>query len=412
MDADIAIRMQGVWKRYGLPWPQWLGRGQQWLHSISRGWGAPAWEGDPPWVLQDINLELRRGETLAIVGRNGASKSTLLKILAGVTPPTRGQFEVRGRLFPMIEITGGLHQELTGRENIRLIGAILGLSRRELTVLMPDIEEFTELGPWLEQPVRTYSTGMLARLGFGVGACIHSDVVLIDEALSVGDLRFQNKCLERIKEMHEQGAAIVLVTHNLDTAQFIAQRGLVLDKGRIIAQGSAMEALRVYEQLVFHGNEQGGKSPANQGSQATVKILGAGVYGPDGTLATEIGMGSPFAIEVECELHRPVPQPLFSLAIINAAGITCVWNISVEDGLHCGEARGRLRLRAWYGENRLMKGYYRVDFAVQTVSSFKVVEQLAGVASFSVVGSGRARGVVAMSPRWELSAAVEAPSVS
>ncbi len=403
MDGDLAIRMEGVWKRYGLPLPHWLRQGQHWLRSIADGSPSSAAAADPPWVLQDINLELRRGETLAIVGRNGAAKSTLLKILAGVTPPTRGRFAVRGRIFPMIEITGGLHQELTGRENIRLIGAILGLSRRELTVLMPGIEDFTELGPWLDQPVRTYSTGMLARLGFGVGACIQSDVVLIDEALAVGDLRFQNKCLERIKQMHEQGAAIVLVTHSLDTAQFIAQRGIVLEQGRIIATGSAMEALRVYEQLVFHGNGQPEKSPTHRASPAAVTILGARVCGVEGTVTAEVDMGSPFAIEVECRLHRPLHQPLFSLAIVNAAGITCVWNISAEGGLSCEEARGDLRLRAWYDDNRLMKGHYRVDFAVQNVASFEVVEQLAGITSFAVTGSSRARGVVAMTARWELS---------
>jgi lipopolysaccharide transport system ATP-binding protein len=347
-------------------------------------------------------LEVRQGETLAIVGRNGAAKSTLLKILAGVTPPTRGQFAVRGRIFPMIEITGGLHQELSGRENIRLIGAILGLSRRELTVLMPSIEDFTELGPWLDQPVRTYSTGMLARLGFGVGACIQSDVVLIDEVLAVGDLRFQNKCLQRIKHMHEQGAAIVLVTHSLDTAQFIAQRGIVLDKGRLIAAGSAVEALRVYEQLVFHGNGQPEKSPPHP-APAAVTILGARVYGAEGNLTTEVDMRSPFTIEVDCRLHCPVRQPLFSLAIVNSAGITCVWNISAEGGLHCDEAHGALRLRACYDDNRLMKDHYRVDFVLQDVASFEVVEQLAGITSFAVAGSSRARGVVAMTPRWELS---------
>jgi lipopolysaccharide transport system ATP-binding protein len=402
MDGDVAIRMEGIWKRYGLPLPHWLRQAQRWLRSIADDSQSAMAAGDPPWVLQDINLEVRRGETLAIVGRNGAAKSTLLKILAGVTPPTRGQFAVRGRIFPLIEITGGLHEELTGRENIRLIGAILGLSRRELTVRMPDIEDFTELGPWLDQPVRTYSTGMLARLGFGVGACIQSDVVLIDEALAVGDLRFQNKCLQRIKRMHEQGAAIVLVTHSLDTAQFIAQRGIVLDQGRIIATGSAVEALRVYERLVFHGNGQPERLPAN-GPPAAVTILGARVYGAEGTVTTEVKMGSPFAIEVECRLHQPLRQPLFSLAIVNAAGITCVWNISAEDGLCCEEARGQLRLRAWYDDNRLMIGHYRIDFAVQDVTSFEVVEQLAGVASFAVTGASRARGVVAMTPRWELS---------
>src|SRR3990172_5807729 len=141
MGDDIAIRLQGVWKRYGLPLPRWLRRASRWWRSLGDGGSrSAASDDDGPWVLQDINLEVRRGETLAIVGRNGAAKSTLLKVLAGVTPPTRGQVDVRGRVFPMIEITGGLHPELTGREIIRLIGAILGLSRRELAALLPDIE--------------------------------------------------------------------------------------------------------------------------------------------------------------------------------------------------------------------------------------------------------------------------------
>ncbi|HVO26559.1 MAG TPA: Wzt carbohydrate-binding domain-containing protein, partial [Candidatus Margulisiibacteriota bacterium] len=123
----------------------------------------------------------------------------------------------------------------------------------------------------------------------------------------------------------------------------------------------------------------------------------------EGNVTTDVDMRAPFAIEVDCRLHGPVRQPLFSLAIVNSAGVTCVWNISTEGGLSCEEARGDVRLRAWYDDNRLMKGYYRVDFAVQDVTSFEVVEQLAGITSFAVAGSSRARGVVAMTPRWELS---------
>lgn len=399
MGDDLAIRMEGVWKRFGLPLPHWLQATGNWLRAL--GTLRSAGEGKRPWVLPDINLEVRRGETIAIVGRNGAAKSTLLKILAGVTPPTRGQVTVRGRLFPMIEVTGGLHQELTGRENIRLIGAIVGLSRRELNGLLPEIEEFTELGPWLDQPIRTYSTGMVARLGFGVGACIRSDIVLIDEAMSVGDLGFQNKSLARVRKMHEDGATIVLVTHSLDTAQFIARRGVVLDDGRIAAAGSSVEALRAYEHLVFRADASQLRPHIKQ--PATATIAGARICGRDGLPTTAIEMGEPFGIEVECHLDHPLRQPLFSVAIVNAAGITCVWNISAEDGgLDCAQAAGPLRLRVWYAENRLMKGYYRVDFALQDGASFEVIEQLAGIASFSVIGSGRARGVIAMAPRWEL----------
>jgi lipopolysaccharide transport system ATP-binding protein len=321
-----------------------------------------------------------------------------------VTPPTRGLVQCRGRLFPMIEITGGLHQELTGRENIRLIGAIVGLSRRELALALPEIEEFTELGPWLDQPIRTYSTGMVARLGFGVGACVPSDIVLIDEALSVGDLGFQNKSLARIRRMREQGAAIVLVTHSLDTAQFIAQRGLVLDDGRIVAAGSSVEALRAYEHLVFRRDGRERDLPPIALSPAAT-VVAARIYGSDARPMTTVAMGAPFGIEIEYQLDRSLPQPLFSLAIVNAAGVTCVWNMSAEEGFACPQTAGRIRLRAWYGDNRLMKGYYRVDFAVQDGASFEVVDQLSAVASFSIAGSGRARGVVAMAPRWELSAA-------
>jgi len=351
--------------------------------------------------LRDINLEVRRGEAVAIIGRNGAAKSTLLKLLAGVTPPTRGTIERRGRLFPMLEITGGLHQELTGRENIRLISAIMGVPRKELASVLPAVEEFTELDTWLDQPVRTYSTGMIARLGFGVGACVRSDIVLIDEALSVGDLAFQNKCLARIQQMREQGAAIVLVTHSLDTAQFIAQRGILLDNGRIIAAGSSIEALRAYEDLVF-SHEHQDESLSIDASSTTDRVK-ARMFDREGLPAHKIDSGEPFGIEIEYQLVAGIANPVFSLAFVNAAGFTCVWNISAEGGLTPPQAAGRIRLRAWYHENHLIKGHYRVDFMLQNGRTLEVVERLSSVLNFSILGSERARGVVAMSPRWDLS---------
>jgi ABC-type polysaccharide/polyol phosphate transport system ATPase subunit len=400
MENDLALAVRGLWKRYGLPIPRWLQKSQQWADPLRNEIKAPG-DGGRPWVLRDINLEVRRGETLAIIGRNGAAKSTLLKILAGVTPPTRGHIERRGRLFPMIEITGGLHQELTGRENIRLIGAIMGVSRKELARVLTAIEDFTELDKWLDEPIRTYSTGMIARLGFGVGACVPSDIVLIDEALSVGDLAFQNKCLARIRQMREQGAAIVLVTHSLDTAQFIAQRGLVLDDGRIVASGSCVEALRAYEELVFsHEDQNEAISIAAPRARCGIN---ARMYDCERSPTHQLELGEPFGIEIAYHLVSSIADPIFSLAFINAAGVTCVLSVSAESGLTCPKAAGPVRLRAWYNENHLMKGHYRVDFVLQDGSSLEILEQLSGVLSFSIVGSGRARGVVAMTPRWDIS---------
>src|SRR5262249_17371108 len=172
------------------------------------------------------------------------------------------------------------------------------------------------------------------------------------------------KSLARIKRMHERGAAIVLVTHSLDTAQFIAQRGIVLDEGRIVATGSSVEALRAYERLVFHGEALPRVATATAPASAAVTILKAGIYGDDGRYITTVEMGAPFGIEVECQLHRTFP-PVFSLALVNATGVVCVWNLSAEDGLRCDATHGRLRLRAWYPENHLMKGFYRVAFPVQ-----------------------------------------------
>ena len=150
MSDDPAIRINGLWKRYGLPLPQWIRQGRSRLRHLRGGEKSPVGMGrtdqDGSWALEDINLEVRRGETLGIIGRNGAGKSTLLKVLAGVTPPTTGRVEVRGRVFPMIELNAGLHMELTGRENVRLLGAIMGFTRKEIERKMPLIEDFCELG--------------------------------------------------------------------------------------------------------------------------------------------------------------------------------------------------------------------------------------------------------------------------
>ena len=190
MSDAVMIRIEGLWKRYGLPLPEIVRRGWNLLTNKNE---SSADLGDGPWALKDINLEIQKGETIGIVGRNGAGKSTLLKVLAGVTTPTRGRVEIRGRLFPMIELNAGLNMELTGRENVSLLGAVMGLSRRGIESKLPDIEEFTELGDWFDRPVRMYSSGMLARLGFGVAVNIESEVILIDETFAVGDLKFQKQ---------------------------------------------------------------------------------------------------------------------------------------------------------------------------------------------------------------------------
>jgi len=398
MSDDVTIRIEGLWKRYGLPLPAFVHKGLNYLRrrKTSEDDGGP-------WALKNVSIEVRRGETVGIVGRNGAGKSTLLKVLAGVTGPTRGRVEIRGRIFPMIELNAGLHMELTGRENVRLLGAVMGLSHREIESKLPEIDDFTELGEWFDRPVRMYSSGMLGRLGFGVAVNIESDVVLIDETFAVGDLKFQNKSLARVKEMRESGATVLLVSHSLETLQFVARRGILLEQGKLLAMGSALEAINEYEKLVFRSEQKRLEHRVrNRISSEDVNIYSARVYGEDGRSLTEVPAGEPFGIEVDLRLNRPLERPMFSMGILNAAGILCKWNISEEDGLSTTGASDHYLLRVWYPENRLSTGAYEAHFAAREAASFETLERIAGIVSFAVIGPRRSRGIVAGACRWEL----------
>lgn len=399
--SEIAIRIEGLWKRYGLPLPQLFKKTLKYLKKGSDSYQEDRGRG--PWALRDINLEVRRGDTVGIVGRNGAGKSTLLKILAGVTAPTAGRVEIEGRIFPMIELNAGLHTELTGRENVRLLGAVMGLSRKEIEARLPEVEDFCELGEWFDRPVRMYSSGMLGRLGFGVAVNVESDVILIDETFAVGDLKFQNKSLARVRQMRESGATILLVSHSLETLQFVAQRGILLEEGKLIASGTALEAINTYETLVFRSEQKRLEHRVrNRISTEEVNIYGARVYGPNMQTTTEVHSGSPFGIEVHLRLNRKVDRPMFSLGILNAAGIQCKWNISEEDGLKIKGKSDEYLLRVWYPQNYLANGAYEVHFAARDAASFETMERIAGIVSFAVVGPNRARGIITGACEWEL----------
>lgn len=403
MGSDIAIRVEGLWKRYG------SGTGPAWRRMVDT---VSSWVGgdqgavsddDGPWALRDISFEVKRGETVGIIGQNGAGKSTLLKLLAGVSRPTRGLADVRGQVFPMIELNAGIHHELTGRENVFLLGAIMGLSRGDVSTILPDIEEFVELGEWFDRPARTYSSGMLARLGFGVATSIRSDVLLIDETFSVGDLKFQNKSLARVKQMRESGATIILVSHNLDLLQSIAQQSIVLDQGRIVSKGSAADGLSHYERSIFSSEQfrLDGKA-RRSATNDLLTINHAHIYGEGGAALTEVASGAGFGLEIEFRVHRPVGRPVWSIGILNAAGVVCAWNVSEEDGFSCQQIEGGYRLRLWYQENQLVSGAYECNFALRDASSYETIDRVASVASFFITKPGRARGIVMMSPRWEL----------
>jgi lipopolysaccharide transport system ATP-binding protein len=198
------------------------------------------------WALQDLTFEVKRGEAFGIIGHNGAGKSTALKILSRIMKPTKGQMTVNGRLSALIEVGAGFHHDLTGRENIFLYGTILGMNKREIASKLDRIVEFSGLEEFIDTPVKRYSSGMYARLGFSVAAHVDPEVMIVDEVLSVGDYAFQNKCMERMKEIVRGGATVLFVSHNLRSVAEFCHRSLLLDKGRTIKIGPTEEVISSY----------------------------------------------------------------------------------------------------------------------------------------------------------------------
>lgn len=198
------------------------------------------------WALRNVNLELERGEVFGIVGRNGAGKSTLLKVVARVLRPTQGRVWVKGYVAPLLEMGAGFHVELTGRENIFLYGSLLGFSRREMEEKFERIVEFAELSEFIDSPLRTYSTGMVTRLGFSIATDVQPDILIVDEILGVGDEAFQRKSRERMLGFCEQGATVILVTHNSDLMRSMCDRAMWLDRGEMKMIGPADEVADAY----------------------------------------------------------------------------------------------------------------------------------------------------------------------
>jgi lipopolysaccharide transport system ATP-binding protein len=200
------------------------------------------------WALQDINFSVKQGEVLGIIGRNGAGKSTLLKILSKVTSPTKGNIKVRGRIASLLEVGTGFHPELTGRENIFLNGAILGMTKSEIRLKFDEIVAFSGVEKYIDTPVKRYSSGMYVRLAFAVAAHLEPEILIVDEVLAVGDAEFQKKCLGKMKDVSGEGRTVLFVSHNLDAVKRLCDKGLLMHQGKLIQNGNIDDTLNSYLQ--------------------------------------------------------------------------------------------------------------------------------------------------------------------
>lgn len=243
---NVAVRVQHVGKRYELGTRH---DASSLYDALARAAGRS--DGRPPrpmiWALKDVSFAVEHGRVLGVIGRNGSGKSTLMRILARVTAPTEGEAEVHGRVGAMLQVGAGFHPHLTGRDNIRLSGAILGMSRKEIDAVEGAIVDFAEVRDHLDTPVKYYSSGMYARLAFSVSAHLDADILLVDEVLSVGDGPFQTKSRDRIRKLVREGRSVLFVSHNLGSLTDLCDSAIVLDAGRMVYEGSVEESIQFYQ---------------------------------------------------------------------------------------------------------------------------------------------------------------------
>ena len=252
------------------------------------------------WALKDVNFEIQRGDVVGIIGRNGAGKSTLLKVLSRIIEPTTGRITLRGRVASLLEVGTGFHPELTGRENIFLNGAILGMRKSEIHAKFDEIVAFAEIDKFLDTPVKRYSSGMYVRLAFAVAAHLEPEILIVDEVLAVGDLDFQKKCLGKMKDVSGHGRTVLFVSHNMTAVSSLCDRALLLKAGKVIQDGSAAEVIEGYLGSITHTSGTHWEGP--EGDENTQVLHARVCGGAQGTLTTD----QPITLELGLHVQQPI----------------------------------------------------------------------------------------------------------
>jgi lipopolysaccharide transport system ATP-binding protein len=318
-------------------------------------------------ALSDVSFEAQPGEVLGIIGRNGAGKSTLLRLLSRILRPTRGRIEMRGSVGSLLEVGAGFHPELTGRENIFLNGAILGLSHAQITRKFDEIVAFSGVEKYLDEPVKHYSSGMYMRLAFSVAAHIEPEILLIDEVLAVGDADFQKKSIERVEQVGRHGQTVLLVSHNLQTVLRLCRRVVCLDQGRLVALGPADEVAQRY--LAIGGGDRGARTyPAGPYApgDSVVRLRGVRIRNRAGETLSTVQLGRECGVEMQFEVAQG-GAILFPSFTLHHQGWPALWTTDVTSDWHARpRPAGRYTEVAWVPPDLLPSGVMRVTAAVHS----------------------------------------------
>jgi len=278
------------------------------------------------WALRDISFEVAKGETLSLVGPNGCGKSTLLQIVCGILQPTTGRVVTRGRIAALLELGAGFNPEFSGRENVYINGEILGLSRAEIDAAMPSIEAFAEIGEFIERPVKEYSSGMYVRLAFSTAIHVDPDILIVDEALAVGDAVFANRCVRKFEELRERKVTVLFVSHDLGLVKQLSDRAILLLHGRIEAEGSPNDVINRYIGLVLERRQSAArKEDRVRGSfrhgDGSSEIVAVQILNAEGREVASVASGEPVTVRVRSRFHQAVSDPMVGILLRTRIGM-------------------------------------------------------------------------------------------
>lgn len=367
MSSDLAISVRGVGKTYRIARPQT--RSTTLAELLVSRLRRPLRTEDSSIdfeALREVDFEVNRGTVLGIVGRNGAGKSTLLKILSQITPPTRGEIDLYGRVGSLLEVGTGFHPELTGRENIYLNGAILGMNRREIAREFDSIVAFAEIEEFLDTPVKRYSSGMYVRLAFAVAAHLRTEILIVDEVLAVGDLAFQRKCLGKMDEVaHQEGTTVLFVSHQLSTVRKLCTQALLLDRGSVVMQGGVEAVLARYLQINTEALAATTELPPGA-TNAPAQARAVHTFNLAGEPSGQFLLGEPWRIRLDFEVASALTH------VIAAAGLRAI--------------DGTPLITWWSTPQDLAPGQYSVEFLCDLPFS-------AGILNFAIGISAHERSI-------------------
>ncbi|MBV9404389.1 MAG: ABC transporter ATP-binding protein, partial [Acidobacteriaceae bacterium] len=351
------------------------------------------------WALKNVSFQVQQGESLGIIGHNGAGKSTVLKLLSNITAPNKGQITINGRISALLEVGSGFHPELTGRENVYLSGSILGMRRAEITQKLESIIDFAGVRPFIDLPVKRYSSGMYVRLGFSIAAHLDPDILLLDEVLAVGDYAFQEKCKQRIAEMHRQGTTMVFISHDLNAVRAICQRAVLLQRGEVMAEGTPDEVIRRYtETASFH------QRPQITDERRLAEITGVFFYDSHGNRTNSFKTGDPVSVRINYFVHRHIPQGGLSLYfLLSDCSIAVQWSTSLSGRpLDMREGPGSVEFSC--NELGLQPGVYQIDATIEKSGTAEEYEWQHACATIHVDAGKIVRGAFYMPHNWHRAA--------